>query len=178
MRIHIAIVLILAGFAFSCATTPNTGDLQILVNRLTGDGKEYAPPEAVEAQTRLKQLGTLAFPVLVSNVHDKRPACRCFSGDTSGRATVGDACLDIMSMQVEKYSYRGKAYPAYLTPDSVESWWRDRKGKPLVALQIEAIEWTIAEIETNEHYGFLRKNGLPWLKADLHKLKTKGHPTR
>jgi hypothetical protein len=178
MKIHIVMVMFLVGIISGCVTTQETSELQILVERLVDTGKSHdTPPEAVKAHAKLKQLGISAYPVLVLNVHDKRPACLCFSGDIMGQATVGETCLDIISMQVEKYSYRGKAYPSYLTPDSIEPWWRDSKGKSLVELQIEALQWTIAQLETNKNYAWLKKNGTPQLNADLRRLKTKGSPT-
>ena len=173
MRNHIFSLALLVGIASGCVDTlAETNDLQTLVDRLADAGKGYRPPDAVKAHAKLKEAGTNAFPILVRNSRDMRPACPCFQKDTSDGPTVGETCLDIISMQVERYSYRGKVYPEYLTAGNVAKWWEKNSGRSLQQLQIGAIEWAIAEVESNNDYQTLRKDGLPELKMCLAELKS------
>jgi hypothetical protein len=155
---------------------PKSTDLQVLVDRLADTGNGFHTPEAKDAHRRLVELGTKSFSVLIDNARDERPAYASFQQGTSNITTVGEACLGIVSGQVEEYSYYGKAYPSYLgrmTAAEIETWWERSDGKALIELQIEAVEWSIAEIKKDDAYKSLRPNGLPKLKAALRTLRVK-----
>lgn len=168
-------VLVAALFSRALATPTRAGDpdakaLQMLVDRLADSGNGFDTPEAVAASRILDKFGTKAFPVLIENLDDQRPACRCFQQDTSTPTTVGAACMGIMRGQVEKYTYLGKAFPRYLHGKDLKSWWQENNQKDLLQLQVEAIEWSIKEIETNESYKRLQSH-LPKLSKSLKELQ-------
>ncbi len=91
---HVLLIVLLTTAA--CVTGPvEEGELSDLVSRL-GIGTE----EATEAQSKLKRLGVGAFPLLVRNVDYQRAACPCFQKATIYPTTIGEVCLDIISIQV------------------------------------------------------------------------------
>lgn len=156
----LATTLFSAVFAIAASASragdPDQKILQMLVEHLADKGHGFDTPEAVAASRILAEYGTRAFAVLIENLDDDRPACECFQQDTSDRTTVGAACRGIIQGQVEKYMYLGKASPRYLETKDLKTWWRENSQKDLLQLQIEAIEWSIGEIETNDRYKSLR----------------------
>jgi|GEM_PF-6599701 len=152
------------------AAGADTKPLQMLVHLLADSGNGFETPEAVAASRILSKYGTKAFPVLIENLDDERPACECFQRDTSNRTTVGEACRNILEGQVEKYTYLGKAFPRYLDGKDLKKWWRENNKKGLLQLQREAVEWSVAEIESNEAYKSLRQS-LPKLRRSLKELQ-------
>ena len=97
---------------------------------------------------------------LIGHLHDKRYS---FTSPPAGphclKMSVGDACRDIIWKRVSpdivwyinRYGADGKLHmrPRYFDalrqPGALEEWWRERRGRTLVQLQIEALEWTIKQ---------------------------------
>ncbi|HEY3964004.1 MAG TPA: hypothetical protein VGM05_05560 [Planctomycetaceae bacterium] len=171
--VHIVVVAAFVGGALSTATRagdPDAKALQMLVNLLADSGKGLDTPEAVAASRLLAKSGTKAFAVLIENMDDQRPACGCFQRDTSDVTTVGEACRNILQSQVENYTNLGKAFPQYLDGKNLKQWWRENNEKELLQLQIEAVDWTIAKIGTNDSHKSLRQS-LPQLRKTLKELQ-------
>lgn len=114
------------------------------------------------AKERLKEFGVVAFPQLIAARDDPR-----FSYSASYAAwvnhSVGEACYFIIESQVDFYGYGYKArkgsdgqphsklrfmWTNYHEKKQLETWLAERKGKSLAELQIEALEWTIAQEQT------------------------------
>ena len=98
------------------------------------------------------------LPYLFDRFDDMR---YCFTDDTGSKDTnwsVGRACSDILICHLQPYggiAYRRdvgfRARPSYPEHYNLRSsagakiWWETRKDKPLRELQIEALEWVVAE---------------------------------
>jgi hypothetical protein len=154
--------LMIAALGTSACAVPETP--QLLVDSLADRGEGVAPPRSVAAYHRLKKMGLDAFEMLVQNAGDGRPACPCFQLETQNRTTVGETCLALIGSQVERYSY-SKSGPHYLDTTNLSAWWKKSKGKPLVELQLEAIEWTLAEIQKDIEAYKARETNSPTVES-------------
>ena len=123
-----------------------------------------------EAQTRvwnawceLSRIGIRAFPYLIEHFDDDR---YCFTEDAGPvycNWTVGHACSDIFICHLQPYDFVShfalsggdsrfeRKRPYYWvhynlrTSAGAKLWWETRKDKSLRELQIETLEWVIAE---------------------------------
>jgi hypothetical protein len=112
--------------------------------------------EMVEAWLELRDIGPQAFSKVIEHLEDKRPSFTEDSGSTMETWTVGRACFDVLWCTLEPYNWG--TYSSSVPPEKY--WWRPNycttflknhkkarawlaahKGKSLVDLQIEVLEW-------------------------------------
>lgn len=93
-----------------------------------------------KAIDQLREAGTKAFPVLISNVSDTSIASSTLQEATTGRTTVGDACFGILQMQVEDAWPKSLRKFHALNRNNVTKWWSTRKSKSLRELRLEAAQ--------------------------------------
>jgi hypothetical protein len=115
----------------------------------------------IEARSELKKLGVQAFPFLIERWDDKRYSLTMSNG-LSGYChnhTVGKVCETIIYDQLQPYGYwqlaggdpRGRAVrPRYLekflsTQAATKQWWDKHKDMTLDKIQLEVLDWSIAE---------------------------------
>lgn len=113
------------------------------------------------ARSKLVELGPLAFPVLVESEKDERyslTTCNDLSGWYNNES-VGHVCRTIILDQLQPYGYwqdvgddpRGKphrpSYPGQFlnSQEAAKAWWEKHKEKTLYQMQLEALDWIIAE---------------------------------
>jgi hypothetical protein len=142
---------------------------------ITGDEDERVEPEyrlprgfdkdkqkqVHAARYQLKQIGPAAFPFLIERWKDKR-YCMTVSHGLSGYCynwTVGQVCEAIAFDQLQPYSTwpagyddpRGKPkspdYPPHFlsSQKAARKWWEKNKQKTLYQMQLEILDWVIAE---------------------------------
>jgi hypothetical protein len=101
------------------------------------------------AWSQLHRLGHRAFPYLFDHFDDKRYSFTADDGPADMNWSVGLACSDILVCHLQPYGIRGQ--PSYAkhynlrTSAGAKLWWETRKDKSLRELQIETLEWVIAE---------------------------------
>jgi hypothetical protein len=119
------------------------------------------------AISKLLQLGPQAFPFLISRWEDERyclTACSSASGAFLHK-TVGDICQAILFSQLQPYGYWPEGgynpdrrppayrprYPSTLlgSKEAAKRWWEKNKHKTLSQMQLEALDWVIAEEAKN-----------------------------
>lgn len=110
---------------------------------------------------RLYELGPKAFPYLFDHFDDKRYAMTGDGIEAAVNKSVGQLCRDIVICHVRPYGpftrpgSRGNAgthrqhLPSYFhefrEPKDWHEWWQTRQDKPLKEVQIEILEWIVAE---------------------------------
>ncbi len=115
---------------------------------------------------KLSGLGPEAFPYLLEKVHDKRYSFTADGGADNVNWTVGRACHDIVRCNLQPYGCSMSfnvddpdapdprthpCRPCYMEhyrlddPKEAKTWWEAHKDKSLRELQLEALEWVIAE---------------------------------
>lgn len=163
--------LLLLSASFSCgvpALCRSTTPSDLLIDKLADSGINCAGT-AIPARDSLTRLGTSAFDCLIPSIDDNRKACPCFQNQTSSATTVGEVCLEIISAQVERYSYV-KSGPRYLTAQNVVKWWSQNRDNTLIELQVLALKWTIEQIQKDKQYMHLREHHLAELSEVLDQL--------
>jgi hypothetical protein len=157
---------------------------QVLIDKLATTGNGNTEEKALKAHSELLELGINAFDTLVANINDSRPSYDNFSGDVIRRTptTVGEVCFDIISIQIERYSYH-KSLPNYFdhfngqcTDDGINrkniaQWWAKNKDKTLKELQIDAVEGTILKLKAEEKPSEFDKKRIEYLSSKLAELK-------
>ncbi len=161
---------ILVFFFYSLAADTFTDNADELIGYLVKEGNAYCTPQAKKARVKLEYLGVDVFPELVDNVHDARPAWPCLQQETINETTVGDVCFELVRWQVQK-SFYTKMGPHFLTKESLEDWWAERRGRSLLELQVEALEWAIQEVKTNAAYGRYPEDWLERMESKLRQLR-------
>jgi hypothetical protein len=115
------------------------------------------------AISKLRQLGPRAFPFLIKRWGDER-YCLTAEDSISGaflHKTVGQVCRAIIFDQLQPYGTWPKGYspdhtrrpprrPGYPgtflgSPESAKKWWKKNKDKALDQMQLDALDWIIAE---------------------------------
>jgi hypothetical protein len=113
------------------------------------------------ARSKLVELGHLAFPALIESWNDERyslTTCNSLS-DWFYNESVGHVCQTIIFDQLRPYGYwqetdgdpRDKphrpSYPGRFLDSQKEakSWWEKNKEMALYQMQVEALNWVIAE---------------------------------
>ena len=115
------------------------------------------------AEHKLAALGKDAFPVLIEHLNDKEYSLS-FATSLLRDFSVGEVCFMLIESQVHLtgtgYQTRdgadGKSYtyPRYFsqycgnvwfTQDGVRNWWSEHEHQSLREMQIDALEWAIAE---------------------------------
>ena len=143
-----------------------------------------------QAHEELEKLGTRAFPFLIDRWGDKRYSFTT-SNELSGwcrNQTVGKVCQTIIYGQLQPYGYwqaigrdpRGTAFrPRYpetflSSKEAAKQWWEKRKEKRLDEMQLEVLDWVIAE-EAKHARKFSDKER-QYLKKVRQTLSTSGKP--
>jgi hypothetical protein len=120
--------------------------------------------QVYDARLKIYQLGTKAFPYLLAHIDDERYSFVGDSGPTDQTWTVGKHSRDIVRSQVEAYSNwwsfsagaededprsreRRPSYCAQFFKDkkTAAAWWEKHQSKTLYEIQVEALQWVIAE---------------------------------
>jgi hypothetical protein len=113
------------------------------------------------ARLKLSDLGIRAFPILIKYLDDKRYSSTQDSGAVDENWTVGRTCKIVLTCHLQPYDSRIFAadtggepsiryrptYSAAFTGSSkaAKQWWEASKEKSLHDLQLEAVEWVVAE---------------------------------
>jgi len=114
-----------------------------------------------DAYSQLRKLGILAFPMLIERWDDKHYSVTA-SNQLSGwcrNYSVGEVCQMIIYDYLQPYGYwqagqgdpRGRRlrpqYPERFlgSKPAAKKWWERHKDKTLSEMQLEAIDWVIAE---------------------------------
>lgn len=115
------------------------------------------------AWDELKRQGTSAIPQLIDHLDDERYCTTVASplSDFWHNRTVGEAAREIVASQLRPYGpwqYReddepinrasprpNYAHTFFNSKESAKQWWSERPDRSLQALQLEVLEWTIAE---------------------------------
>jgi hypothetical protein len=125
------------------------------------------PPDVVrdkqkpmrEARLKLKALGKEAFPFLIERWADKRYCLTVPDAMFPGcyhNLTVGEVCRRLVYDQVQPYGHKQvispnpvallrPMYPSLSSTEQAKQWWERNKGKTLHAVQLEVLDWLIAE---------------------------------
>jgi len=114
-----------------------------------------------EAIEELRELGTKAFPALIERWDDKRYCVTTFHrlSEYSHNSTVGAICRKTIFDQLQPYSLwpltdedpRGlpkrPRYPEKFlgSKKDAQQWWDKHKDKTIFQIQLEVIDWVIAE---------------------------------
>jgi hypothetical protein len=153
---------------------------------------ERAQERVLDAWLQLRRLGPRAFPYLFDFVDDKRYSFTADGGAADVNWSVGQACLDRIRCSLQPYGPHYLAgeddprgfprRPNYVRhhnihePAGAKTWWETRKDKSLRELQIETLEWVIAEeAKTPEKYSNRER---AFLKKVLTKLRTAKEPLK
>jgi hypothetical protein len=126
-----------------------------------------AQKRVMTARKKLVAAGIQAFPHLFNHFWDGQYSFTGSNGFVDANWTVGKACIDIIKCHVQPFGYFPYAIPGkHAEPDSARkrplrpsyaahhklsnpeearNWLESRQQKTLLELQIESIEWTIAE---------------------------------
>jgi len=153
------------------------------------DQSDYPPGYDFSAQDHvdgawqwLSDQGPRAFPYLLAHMDDKRYCLTADSGDSDVNWSVGKACHDIFRCNLQPYGdfftadhrIESRNRPSYMKKfnladhEAAKKWWEARKEKSLRELQIEALEWTIAEeAKTPEKFTDKERTYLHDLLANL-----------
>jgi hypothetical protein len=137
-----------------------------------GQDKQKAVREAVyETCTKLNALGKEAFPYLIERWEDKQYCLTVSNAPFPGchhNLTVGDVCQRLIYGQVQPSGCRQvygpslstsaiyqpptapslrPVYPVVFLPskEKARQWWEKNKGKRLQEIQLEVLDWIIAE---------------------------------
>ena len=132
-----------------------------------GADAEYPASYDRDAQERVRHAwsqlhrmeGHRVFPYLFEHFDDKRYSFTADGGSSDVNWSVGRACSDILICHLQPYggiAHSGdhpgiRPRPSYSqhhnlrTAAGAKLWWETRKDKSLRDLQIEALEWVIAE---------------------------------
>jgi len=134
-------------------------------------GYDHAAQKRVlRAFRKLRELAPRSFPFLFDRFDDRRYALTADSGDVDQNYTVGQLCRDILTSHLQPNVWdrkqggtsfrRRPSEPDYLThnklfePQHARTWWAERKDKSLRDLQLELLEWVLAEeTRSPEKYG-------------------------
>jgi hypothetical protein len=170
---HRNLVLLAALAAFSATASfaedkpPSGQEIEALIQQLVS---KYPPPshdtsgQVHTAFKHIQELGLLAFPYLFDHFDDKRYSFTADKGSSDHNWSVGEACSDIVRCHLEPFgtfsnSFAGRRRPNYSAHsklrgrEQAKAWWETHKQKSLRELQIEALEWVVAEeAKTPEWY--------------------------
>lgn len=114
-----------------------------------------------EAVVQLRKIGPRAFPALIERWNDERYCVTTFHrlSEYSHNATAGGVCQMTIFDQLQPYSIwprseddpRGKPKrPGYaskflVSQQEARAWWEKNKQKTLFEMQLEVLDWVIAE---------------------------------
>ena len=122
------------------------------------DYDRKAQEKVLTAWCHLADAGIQAFPLLLEQLDDKRYSFTKDAGENDFNWSVGRACFDVMRCQVEPWYYKtlpGTNGDYCLRPRytghyfrnaaAAKSWWETHKHKSVHDLQIEVVQWILAE---------------------------------
>lgn len=123
------------------------------------DFDKAAQRRVSDAFNKLTKIGLPAFPYLHARLGDKHYCCTMDAGPSDENFSVGYVCLIIIDGHLQPYDcYAGFANsdrrtrrPIYFTshelerPKAFASWWKTHKDKTMREIQIEVLQWTIAQ---------------------------------
>ena len=135
--------------------------------------------EQWEAVAKLAKIGLPAFHDLIEHLGDQEFCMSLEMPDSGYNFSVGQACYRIMKCNLMPYGIynatlgegwfmKRRPRPMYsqqyklYEPYWAYSWWQERRNKSLRELQLEVLDWTIAEEErspadfTEEERAFLK----------------------
>jgi hypothetical protein len=154
-----------------------------------------AQQEVYEARRRLFALGTQAFGVLIKHFDDDRYCSTQDTGYVDENWSVGKTCYLILKCNVQAYGSRPYALkakgdkrevrkipfrPEYVDDNGLKNanmaaeWWEARKNNSLAELQIEALEWAIAQESRDPNKYSEAEHS--YLAGLLSKLRDSGSP--
>lgn len=147
--------------------SPNEAPVKLVPIARYPKGYDRDAQKRVNAAWReLRAVGVRAFPHLINHFNDERYSFTHDNGFVYVNCSVGKACADIIKCHLQPFGFfpyamglkaddggrpHGALRPGYAghhkLDDPVEAakWWATHEHKTLLELQIEAIEWTIAE---------------------------------
>jgi hypothetical protein len=142
--------------------SPNQAPRTGLPNAKYPAGYDHEAQKRVRrAFHKLRELAPRSFPFLFDHFDDKRYSLTADSGDTDKNYTVGKLCRDILASHLQSdewdhkeggTSFRSRpSEPDYLAhyklfqAEHAKKWWAERKDKSLRELQLEVLEWVLAE---------------------------------
>jgi hypothetical protein len=141
---------------------PDTAKLQASEAKPDGGfppGYDHKKQEQVHrARSKLLQLGPRAIPFLIERWRDDR-YCMTVEEAEYINQSVGAICRSIISLELQPYGCapkghgdpRGKpwrpSYPGRFlgAQESARRWWTKNKDRTLYEMQLEALDWVIAE---------------------------------
>jgi hypothetical protein len=145
--------------------SPNRKPIKVCSARgLPRDFDRKKQKQVDRACTKLTQLGPRVFPYLIERWEDKR-YCLTASNGLSGaflHLTVGQICRAIIYDQLQPYGIYPNGFdpernrarqprrPGYPTTflgsqKAAREWWKKNKRKTLYQMQLQALDWVIAE---------------------------------
>ena len=141
-----------------------------------------------EAVYTLRKLGLRAFPFLAERLDDSRYCVTMDDGPAPVNVSVGQVCRDLIRAQVQPYGFwpegygdpRGKPKRPTFTGTFLGSkkealrWWEKNKGRTLYQIQLEALDWVIAE-EAKRPRDFKDEEG-EFLRKTRKELVKSGEP--
>jgi hypothetical protein len=112
-----------------------------------------------DAREKLRGLGLKAFPFLIERLEDDRYCLTADDGPAPVNLSVGEVCSDIIFDQLQPYGFWPEGYPdprgkpkrpsyrdTFLrSKKAARKWWEKNKDKTLYQMQLEALDWVIAE---------------------------------
>jgi hypothetical protein len=174
-----ALLLLLPGklVAAELQETPTTEEIRALIDMLVSP-KTAAPnpitykdleasKDQREAFLKLRQVGLAAFPLLIERFDDDRYSFTFETPSSDMNYSVGRACQAVLRDYITLGTYdlampngaddpmfikRRPSYVAHFNlfdKRTAQEWWEQRKNKSLKELQLETLEWTIAEEAKN-----------------------------
>lgn len=143
-----------------------------------------------EARSKLLKIGTPAFPLLIENFKDEHYSLTTQNGldGIYWNETLGDVCRTIIFDQLQpggtwqigdgdpRSVAKRPAYPhnfLYSQKDA-QAWWKQNSKKSLYDLQLEALDWIIAE-ESKTPEKYLKKEK-EYLQKSRKELMESGKP--
>jgi hypothetical protein len=149
-----------------------------------------AQKRVLAAMQKLRAIGLPAFPYLIERVDDKR---YCLTEDAAScdfAFSVGTICYRTVEAHLQAFGphhTKGEgdprqrpSRPHYIreheltTPNNFQAWWKTHKDKSMREIQIEVLEWTIAEEEKRPNDVSVEERN--HLKTVLAKLRRASEP--
>jgi hypothetical protein len=154
--------------------------------KIDGGGAVYPAGFDRDANSRVQEtwlaiqkLGTAAFPYLIPHFDDEQYSFTTDAGSSDSNWSVGRACSGIVWCQLfPTFKFEGgesrpwpPSYQVHFrlsTASGAKAWWDTHKQKSLRELQIEVLEWTIAEeSKAPEKYSNDARSRLMEMRAEL-----------
>ncbi|HEV2293057.1 MAG TPA: hypothetical protein VGR35_04325 [Tepidisphaeraceae bacterium] len=119
-------------------------DYERHIRRLSAKAR---PADSTASWRALKAAGTDAFPALIAHFRDRAIAAESLQGATLNPSTVGDACFDLIQMQIEGAWPKSLEDFHVLTPENTREWLAAHAGLTLDEMRRVASERAVARAE-------------------------------